>query len=54
MVQEPFDQRDWYVEDVEVGEPRWYIIDLYEGREKTGDLTSTLVSASGNVDGGCQ
>lgn len=43
MTQEPFDRHDWYVEDnvVEGGEPRRYVIDFYEGKEKTGDLASS-------------
>ena len=33
MTQEPFDRHDWYVEDLEGGEPRRYVIDFYEGKE---------------------
>lgn len=41
MTQEPFDRHDWYVEDnVNGGEPRRYVIDFYEGNEKTGDIPS--------------
>ena len=47
MTQEPFDRHDWYVEDVEGGEPRRYVIDFYEGKEKTGDLASSLDGAAG-------
>lgn len=45
MTQEPFDRHDWYVEDVGGGEPRRYVIDFYEGKEKMGDLASLLASA---------
>lgn len=38
MTQEPFDRHDWYVEDLEGGEPRRYVIDFYEGKEKSGGL----------------
>mmetsp|Transcript_29889 Transcript_29889/g.64435 ORF Transcript_29889/g.64435 Transcript_29889/m.64435 type:complete len:153 (+) Transcript_29889:323-781(+) len=48
MTQEPFDRHDWYVEDAEGGEPRRYVIDFYEGKEKTGDISSALASAAGN------
>jgi len=45
MTQEPFDRHDWYVEDAaEGGEPRRYVIDFYEGKEKTGDLASSLTN----------
>jgi len=37
MTQEPFDRHDWYVE-TKGGEPRRYVIDFYEGKEKTGDV----------------
>ena len=48
MTQEPFDRHDWYVEDVEGGDPRRYVIDFYEGKEKTAELGSTLASAARN------
>lgn len=38
MTQEPFDRHDWYVEDTNGGEPRRYVIDFYEGKEKPVDL----------------
>lgn len=41
MTQEPFDRHDWYVEDPVGGEPRRYVIDFYEGKETTGDLSQT-------------
>ena len=37
FTQEPFDRHDWYVE-AEDGEPRRYVIDFYEGKEKSGDV----------------
>ncbi|KAL7442931.1 hypothetical protein ACHAXM_008621 [Skeletonema potamos] len=42
MTQEPFDRHDWYVEDTHGGEPRRYVIDFYEGKEKTGDLKGNM------------
>jgi len=49
MTQEPFDRHDWYIQDNHegeggVGEPRRYVIDFYEGKEKTGHLASSLAS----------
>jgi cytochrome c heme-lyase len=41
FTQEPFDRHDWYV-DAGDGEPRRYVIDFYEGKEKTGDVTSLI------------
>jgi len=41
MTQEPFDRHDWYVEDQNGGEPRRYVIDFYEGKEKSGDLSQS-------------
>jgi len=52
MTQEPFDRHDWYVEDTKGGEPRRYVIDFYEGKERTGDLASTLASTVQNGNGG--
>jgi len=52
MTQEPFDRHDWYVEDVDGGEPKRYVIDFYEGKERTGDLAQTLAPAAGNGNGG--
>jgi hypothetical protein len=46
MTQEPFDRHDWYVEDVNGGEPRRYVIDFYEGKEKTGDIPSSSLTSS--------
>ena len=34
MIPEPFDRHDRYVDDVHGGEPRWYVIDFYEGVEE--------------------
>ena len=42
MTQEPFDRHDWYVEDKDGGEPRRYVIDFYEGNEKTADIKTAL------------
>ncbi|EED91220.1 predicted protein, partial [Thalassiosira pseudonana CCMP1335] len=56
MTQEPFDRHDWYVEDLEGGEPRRYVIDFYEGKEKSGglpmyiDVRPALDSPSAAVD----
>ena len=53
MTQEPFDRHDWYIQDNHegeggsVGEPRRYVIDFYEGKEKTGHLASSLASPNG-------
>ncbi len=53
MTQEPFDRHDWYVEDVNGGEPRRYVIDFYEGKEKTGDIpSSSLALSSSSSPGG--
>jgi len=52
MTQEPFDRHDWYVEDVNGGEPRRYVIDFYEGNEKTGDLTTSSSSLSSSSSSG--
>lgn len=64
MTQEPFDRHDWYIQDNHsagdgsesetTGEPRRYVIDFYEGKEKTGHLASSLASPNGNgaQDGG--
>jgi cytochrome c heme-lyase len=41
MTQEPFDRHDWYVEDQNGGEPRRYVIDFYEGKEKSGHLSQS-------------
>lgn len=38
MTQEPFDRHDWYVEDTNGGEPRRYVIDFYEGKEKAANM----------------
>jgi len=54
MTQEPFDRHDWYIHDNHSeeegggGEPRRYVIDFYEGKEKTGHLASSLASPNGN------
>ena len=49
MTQEPFDRHDWYVEDVNGGEPRRYVIDFYEGaEEKTKGGTLGLGGSDGN------
>ena len=56
MTQEPFDRHDWYIQDNhsveggESGEPRRYVIDFYEGKEKTGHLASSLASPNGVQD----
>ena len=47
MTQEPFDRHDWFIEDKDGGEPRRYVIDFYEGKEKTGDLAPSLSSVTG-------
>ena len=44
MTQEPFDRHHWYVEDVEGRDPRRYVIDFYEGKEKTAELGSTAAT----------
>merc|ERR1712157_199391 len=50
MTHPPLDRHDWYVEDNEGGEPRRYVIDFYEGKEKSGDLASAIQGAeSGNI-----
>jgi len=49
MTQAPFDRHDWYVEDNEGGEPRRYVIDFYEGKEKKGDLASAIHGVEGGV-----
>ena len=46
MTQEPFDRHDWYVADVEGGEPRRYVIDFYEGKD------SSPTTPSANARGG--
>ena len=51
MTQEPFDRHDWFIEDKDGGEPRRYVIDFYEGKEKTGDLVPSLSSAATGKDG---
>jgi len=51
MTQEPFDRHDWYVEDADGGEARRYVIDFYEGKEKTGDISSALASAAAGNGG---
>jgi cytochrome c heme-lyase len=49
MTQEPFDRHDWYVEDVNGGEPRRYVIDFYEGaEEKTKGGNLGLGGSDGN------
>lgn len=46
MTQEPFDRHDWYVEG-EDGKERRYVIDFYEGKEKT-DVSSMMIRAREN------
>jgi len=46
MTQAPFDRHDWYVTDEDGGEPRRYVIDFYEGKEKT-DMSDSLESSMG-------
>ena len=53
MTQEPFDRHDWYVEDVNGGEPRRYVIDFYEGADETrkgGTLLGSDGSNNLNID----
>ncbi|KAL7486225.1 hypothetical protein ACHAW6_011818 [Cyclotella cf. meneghiniana] len=47
MTQEPFDRHDWYVE-TKSGEPRRYVIDFYEGKEKTGDVANLAGKEKGS------
>ena len=42
MTQAPFDRHDWYVADKDGGEPRRYVIDFYEGKEKSDSLESSI------------
>ena len=51
MTQEPFDRHDWYIQDDEGGESRRYVIDFYEGKEKTGDIAASLASSSSSKAG---
>jgi cytochrome c heme-lyase len=51
MTEEPFDRHDWYVEDASGGgEPRRYVIDFYEGMDRSGGVpdrsTSDVASAA--------
>ena len=47
FTQEPFDRHDWYVE-AEGGEPRRYVIDFYEGKERT-DVTNLVKQAKEGI-----
>ena len=42
MTQAPFDRHDWYVTDEGGGEPRRYVIDFYEGKEKPESLEPSI------------